>query len=373
VSPEPDFGSRLVQVRLDGQTGSLDDAQGHGSLVAGVAAGASPDGRFVGVAPGATIYALNVNNPAGANSSDVISALQWVFENAHAYNIRVVNLSLQETVTSSYETSLLDLAVERLWAAGIVVVAAAGNTGAGTTSYAPANDPLALTVGSTDNRDTLSSLDDVMAAFSSSGVTGDGFAKPELLAPGRHIVSTLSTDSLLWQQAPAANRISSGSGYVSISGTSFSAPQVAGAAAVLFEEHPGWSPDNVKWLLGHTSQAVAGSSVRALSLGTAVAFNGTPGLANQGVPALVCAPSTECVVAGTVGTVSSSWNSSSWNSSSWNSSSWNSSSWNSSSWNSSSWNSSSWNSSSWNSSSWNSSSWNSSSWNSSSWNSASWN
>ena len=99
------------------------------------------------------------------------------------------------------------------------------------------------------------------------------------------------------------------------------------------------------------------SKIGSLSLSSSYNYAGTPSRANQGVPALVCAPGTTCLAESTV---ASDWDSSSWNSSSWNSSSWNSSSWNSSSWNSTAdWDSSSWNSSSWNSSSWNSTSWNS--------------
>jgi serine protease AprX len=338
-----------------------EDKFGHGSLVAGVLAGRK-DSKYVGIAHEAEIYSLNVNRPEGPRTSDVIKALEWVFNNAHKENIRVVNLSLQETVASTYQQSLLDLAVERVWAAGVLVVAAAGNRGIGAVDYAPANDPLVLTVGSTDDQGTASTADDSVASFSASGITTDGFAKPELLAPGRLIVSTLHHDLPLYAQAPLKNRVVGMNDYVSASGTSFSAPQVTGAAAILFQQHPDWSPDQVKWLLRNVARPVNNSAAGSLALDAAVAFTGTPDLANQGVPALVCAPNTPCIVSGSVGTVSSSWNSSSWNSSSWNSSSWNSSSWNSSSWNSGSWTSSSWNSSSWNSSSWNSTGWTSDSW-----------
>jgi len=363
VAPVSEFGTRLVQVTPATQTWASTDAHGHGTLVASIAAGKSPDGRFVGAAPGASVYALNVNNPAGMRASDVIDALQWVHENAQARNIRVVNLSLAETVASSYTQSTLDLAVERVWAAGIVVVASAGNGGVGLVDFAPANDPLAITVGSIDDRGTRAVLDDTIAPFSSNGATLDGFAKPELVAPGRLIAGRLAAGTVLDAQAPAANRIAPG--YATISGTSFSAPQVAGAAAILLQQHPDWSPDQVKGTLVKKGRLVVGSLAPALSLAFVDNLLVAPTAANQGVPALVCAPGSLCLP-GT--TIASLWNSSSWNSSSWNSSSWNSSSWNSSSWNSSSWNSSSWNSSSWNSSSWNSSSWNSSSWNSSSWN-----
>jgi serine protease AprX len=354
VTPSDAFGSRLVQVPLDGQTNSLDDTVGHGTLVAGVAAGDSPDGAFIGIAPGATVYALNINRPTGVYTSDVITALKWVFDNAHTYNIRVVNLSLTENVTSSYANSPLDLAVERLWASGVFVAVAAGNRGAGAIDYAPANDPLALTAGAFDTRDTSGGKDDTLLSWSSRGTTVDGFAKPEMVLPGRHIAGPLPSGTYLDSLAPSANRVASG--YATINGTSFAAPQIAGAAAIVFQEHPSWSPDNVKWLLiAKPGPKPKNSTVPSLNLGPVYDFNSTPGRANQGVPALVCAPGATCLSGSTV---ASNWDSSSWTSSSWNSSSWTSSSWNSTSWNAAAdWDSSSWTSSSWNSSSWNSTSW----------------
>jgi serine protease AprX len=356
VTPSADFGSRLVQVSLDGQGGeNLDDTVGHGTMVAGVAAGHSADGRFIGIAPRANIYAININRPAGVYTSDVITALKWVFDNAHAYNIRVVNLSLTETVKSSYRESALDLAVERLWASGVFVVVAAGNLGAGQIDYAPANDPLVLTMGAFDTMGTSGPGDDTLAPWSSGGTTIDSFAKPELVAPGRRIAAPLAPASSFESRAPAANRVAAG--YATISGSSFAAPQAAGAAAIILEWHPTWSPDNVKWaLIAKQAAKPRNSKVGSLSLSSSYNYSGTPGRANQGVAALVCAPGSICLNSGTV---ASKWDSSSWNSSSWNSSSWNSSSWNSSSWNSTAnWDSSSWNSSSWNSSSWNGTTWN---------------
>jgi serine protease AprX len=354
VTPSDAFGSRLVQVPLDGQTGSLDDTVGHGTMVAGVAAGDSPDGAFIGIAPGATVYAVNINRPTGVYTSDVITGLKWVFDNAHTHNIRVVNLSLTENVTSSYTNSPLDLAVERLWASGVFVAVAAGNRGAGAIDYAPANDPLALTAGAFDTKDTSGGKDDALLSWSSRGTTVDGFAKPEMVLPGRHIAGPLPSGTYLDAVAPSANRVASG--YATINGTSFAAPQIAGAAAILFQEHPTWSPDNVKWLLiAKPGPKPKNSTTPSLNLGPVYDFNSTPGRANQGVPALVCAPGATCVAGSTV---ASNWDSSSWSSSSWSSSSWSTSSWNSSSWSGmADWDSSSWSSSSWSSSSWSSTSW----------------
>jgi serine protease AprX len=354
VTPSDAFGSRLVQVPLDGQSGSLDDTVGHGTMVAGVAAGNSPDGAFIGIAPGATVYALNINRSTGVYTSDVITALKWVFDNAHTYNIRVVNLSLTENVISSYADSPLDLAVERLWASGVFVAVAAGNRGAGAIDYAPANDPLAFTAGAFDTMDTTGPKDDTLLSWSSRGTTVDGFAKPEMVLPGRHIAGPLPAGTYLDGAAPSGNRVASG--YASINGTSFAAPQIAGAAAILFQEHPTWSPDNVKWLLiAKPGPKPKNSTVPSLNLGPVYDFNSTPGRANQGVSALVCAPGSSCLAGSTV---ASSWDSSSWSSSSWSSSSWSNSSWNSSSWSATAdWDSSSWSSSSWSSSSWSSTSW----------------
>ena len=354
VTPSADFGTRLTQVRLEGQDGSVDDTVGHGTMVAGVAAGSSPDGKFIGIAPGANVYAININRPSGVYSSDVITALKWVFDNAHAYNIRVVNLSLTETTPSSYSESALDLAIERLWASGVFVAVAAGNRGPGQIDYAPANDPLAFTVGAFDTMDTSGPGDDTLSPWSSSGKTVDGTMKPDLVAPGRHIAAPLPLGTSLDGRAPSANRVASG--YAAINGTSFAAPQVAGAAAIIFQWHPDYSPDNVKWaLVAKQGSKPRNSKIGSLSLSSSYNYAGTPGRANQGLEALVCAPGAICL---TGSTIASKWDSSSWSSSSWSSSSWSSSSWSSSSWSGSAdWSSSSWSSSSWSSSSWSGTEW----------------
>jgi serine protease AprX len=361
VTPNPDLGTRLVQVALPDQSGSLDDTVGHGTLVAGIAAGASSDGHFIGIAPGATIYALNVARPDGSvNSGDVITALKWVFDHAHQYNIRVVNLSLTETTQSSYKTSILDLAVERLWASGVFVVAAAGNRGANGVDYAPANDPLAMTVGAYDMMDTAGPGDDTALSWSSWGATVDGYNKPEELAPGRHIASNLAPGSLYASQAPAADIVAPG--YVRANGTSFAAPQMAGAAAIAFQTHPGYSPDQVKWLLlAKAGHVIPGTKIPSLDLSAVYNYAGTPGNTNQAIPALVCAPgSTKCTNGSTI---ASKWDSSSWTSSSWTSSSWTLATWNSSSWTAAAdWSSSSWTSSSWTSLGWAMTGWDTAAW-----------
>src|SRR5215208_7724422 len=176
------------------------DAYGHGTHVAGIIAGNSWNrsvsdglrGKYVGIAPEANLISVKVSDDAGdASVLDVIYGLQFVVDNKAAYNIRVVNLSLESTATGSHKTDPLDAAVESAWFKGIVVVTAAGNRGsaADAVSRAPGNDPYAISVGAVDDQGTKVPGDDLMATWSSRGTTQDGFAKPDVYAPGAKIVS----------------------------------------------------------------------------------------------------------------------------------------------------------------------------------------
>jgi serine protease AprX len=257
----------------------------------------------------------------------VIRGLDWVLANHAQQNIRVVNLSLSESAPSSYQQSMLDTAVERLWRAGVVVVASAGNRGANTASYAPANDPFIITVGALDMNGTASDGDDFVASFSSGGRTQDGYDKPEIVAPGRRIGSMLPAGTSLLAQAPLTSLLSPG--YAIMSGTSFSAPQVAGAAALLLQQHPDWTPDQVKAVLTDTARSVSGSGAKRLDLAAATAYSGVPNPANDGLTPTYYGldPATTTDLTG------ASWNGASWNGASWNGASWNGASWNSFGWN----------------------------------------
>jgi serine protease AprX len=364
VNPAADFGTRLRQVRLPAQPGSLADTYGHGTFVAGIAAGASESGRYVGIAPGATIHSINVASRDGVYTSDVIAGLGWVAANHKRLGIRVVSLSLTETTPSSYLASALDTAVEEVWRRGVVVVVGAGNLGRDSLVFAPANDPFVITVGAVDTKGTADTADDVEADFSSRGLTLDRFAKPELLAPGRRIASILTGGSRLAGEAPAENVIEPG--YATMTGTSLAAPQVAGAAALLLQRNPQLTPDHVKYLLTRTGRLVSGGSAPALDLAAATGFEQRVERANQGLrrakfglrgaPTAAfrrAYPRPRCPRCVPMRFDVPEWNASSWNASSWNASSWNAASWVASSWNASSWNVSSWNVSSWNVSSWN--------------------
>ena len=122
--------------------------------------------------------------------SDVVAALQWVYDNRTTYNIRVINLSLNSSVYQSYDTSPLAAACEILWFNSVVVVVSAGNNGSATL-YPPANDPFVITVGATDDKATLDKADDVVASFSAYGFDDLGRSKPDLVAPGKNIIAYL--------------------------------------------------------------------------------------------------------------------------------------------------------------------------------------
>ena len=338
-----DFGSR-VQAKTGPLGGA--DTYGHGSIVADVAAGVYNACEYAGIAPAANVIDVSVAYPAGTYTSDVLAALVWVLVNKQAYNIRVVNLSLGETTPSTYTSSILDTAVELLWQNGIVVVAAAGNLGAGSAQFAPANDPFAISVGATDTMGTADPSDDRLTPWSTFGTTLDGFTKPDVVAPGRLVPGYLAADTTLGAEAPAENWVADD--YVTISGTSFAAPQVSGAAAILLQEHPSWTPDQVKWVLARTARPVPGSTAGTLDLAAATSLTGNPPSANAGVsysgfglPTWV-----DNLLSG------ATWQHNSWNQNNWNHNSWNAADWNHNSWNGDAWDHNSWNHNSWNDEGW---------------------
>ncbi len=237
------------------------DGNGHGTHVAGIIAGnnwqngnvpSTVRGKYIGIAPEANIINIRVSDENGMSYvSDVIDAIEWVVTNRTAYNIRVMNLSLMSSVAESYKTSALAAAVEHAWFSGILVVVAAGNDGANTMQYPPANDPFVITVGAADPMNTVAQSDDTIAPWSSYGTTQDGVTKPDVVAPGRYMVAPLaSTSAKLAVQDPT--RIVDGT-YLRLSGTSMAAPVVSGIAALAFQKHPEWTNDQVKWLLKNTA------------------------------------------------------------------------------------------------------------------------
>jgi serine protease AprX len=250
-----DLGHRIkAKANFNSSAHSSNDGYGHGTFVAGLVAGdgTQSQGTYIGIAPKSNVLNVRVSDDQGVSlESDVVHGLQWVYDNKARYNIRVVNLSLNSTTVQSYNTSPLDAACEVLWFHGITVVVSAGNSGS-LNIFAPANDPFVITVGATNDMGTASLADDVVATYSSYGITESGFSKPDLVAPGTNLVSLLPNNNRLTisQQHPA-NRVNSS--YFRMSGTSMAAPLVSGAAALLIQSNPNLTPDQVKNRLKQTA------------------------------------------------------------------------------------------------------------------------
>ncbi len=253
VANVPDLAGRLVQVRNDltGQTapcknlsGELDcnDRYGHGTFIAGLVAGngASSGGKWKGVAPEASVLSVKAAGADGAaDVSNILAAIQWVVSFKDRYNIRVLNLSLGTDSTQDWRVDPLNYAVERAWAAGMTVVVAASNKGPGAgTITKPADDPWVVTVGATDDRGTAGLGDDQLPDFSGRGPTAHGLAKPDVAAPGAHVISLRAPGSTIDTQFPW---YVDGS-YRRGSGTSMATGVVSGAVALMLQANPGLHP-----------------------------------------------------------------------------------------------------------------------------------
>ena len=280
-----DFGTRVL-AHVDfcslcpaGTTGQ--DLEGHGTMVAGLAAGSSS--TYGGVAQNANLVDLRTAAAdGGSRTSDVIAATDWILQNKDQYGIKVVNYSMRGANPTSFRYDPLDAAVESLWFHGVVVVAAVGNYGVENTpqkvQYSPGNDPFVISVGATSTNGTLSPKDDTLAPWSAYGHTLDGFVKPEISAPGRWMVGPVPAGATLPTTEP--DRVLA-PGYMWMSGTSLAAPIVSGAAAQVLARHPSWTPDQVKGALMKTASklpAVPGfaGGVGEVNAAAAAALNSPP-------------------------------------------------------------------------------------------------
>jgi subtilisin family serine protease len=367
-----DLIGHVMAVNVNQFAGGPIDAYGHGTHVAGVIVGQDVAGQYVGIAPGANLVSVKISDDAGVTrESDVLRGLQWVSQHRTNYNIRAVNLSLSASVPQSYATSPIDAAVENVWHQGVTVVASAGNLGAAEDAvwYAPGNDPLVITVGCLDDNQTVAAGDDSLCAISSRGATEDGFAKPELIAPGRKIISTLAA-GINGQPVALAKtfpeRITADGRHIRLSGTSMSAPMVTGAVALLLARHPSLTPDQVKQLLVSTASDYPGQADKAGGLNIVAALQAT-------VPAAVTQrPLPIGGSAAPAAQITLLWDGTRWADTYWTSTSWDHSYWDTAHWDHTYWDSSHWDSSHWDSSHWDSSHWDSSHWDSSHWDSSHW-
>ncbi len=349
ASDTTDFGSRIVaSVNLCSlcTDNSTNDLEGHGTMVAGIAAGSGTD--YPGVAQNAPIVSLRVADANGESlESDIIAAADWVLANKDTYGIKVVNISMAGTSPTSFQWDPLDQAVEQLWLSGVTVVTAAGNFGDGAPvdmSAAPGNDPFVITVGALDENNTADPSDDFVAPWSAYGYTADGFSKPDIAAPGRYLVMPTPMNGTIAQTVP--DRIVE-PGYMWMSGTSFSAPIVAGAAAQILAIHPDWTPDEVKGALMLTAAYLPNADWQAAGVGevdagAAATLPFDPPNPNENLEAFVGtdpstgAPAFDAAAWASAVSTDAAWSSAAWSSAAWSSAAWASAAWASAAWSSSS-------------------------------------
>src|SRR5579859_2689437 len=402
VDQVPDLAGRLVPV-VDDSTGKVapcenlsgeadcTDNYGHGTFLAGIIAGtgASSGGQYQGVAPGARILSVKVAGRDGsADVSNVLAAIQWVVSFRDRYGIGILNLSLGTDSVESTRVDPLNYGVERAWQAGLTVVVAASNRGpAPGTISKPGDDPWVVTVGAVDDRGTPTVADDEVPLFSGRGPSaGDGWPKPDLVAPGAHLVSLTAPGSTIDRQFPSTL----GNGYRLGSGTSMATAVVSGTVALMLYAHPGLLPNQVKFALMATARPAASASwfdVGACAVDAYTATVAPPaGSANANTPdsnglgaldlsrgsvRVATTGPLPVVVSGLltaqlvlwdpVGFLTGDWSASTWYVSVWNLSPWQAVQWWGSNWEGSNWEGSQWygtfDGSSWYGSNWEGSAW----------------
>ncbi|HKC91127.1 MAG TPA: S8 family peptidase [Candidatus Limnocylindria bacterium] len=337
IARHPDLeGSVIARMDFVNDGATLLDPSGHGTFVAGLIAAHGE--TFKGVAPDAKLVSLRVLDQKGNGTMhSVLAAFDWLLQNRTSMNIKVLNLSFGAPQRSSYHRELLAGVVESAWFAGITVIAAAGNDGPATgTVSMPGADPFVVTVGSFADQGTLATNDDRESVFSSRGPTRDGFAKPDVLAPGEHVVSLRVPGTAL--DRDVAKDLAAGP-YARLSGTSASTAMVAGAAADILEAHRSYSATQVKGAVIASGRRIVGTRTPGLDVDDSLTVR--PARVNAGVlPSFVLLRL--LAQSGNVFGPGIAWDGISWEGISWESVSWEGVAWEAVSWEGVTWDSVTW-------------------------------
>jgi len=382
---------------LDSQAPNLAnlDAYGHGTHMAGIIAGndghfdqSSSKLPFWGIAPAAHIVSLKVGDAHGTTDvSQVIAAIDWVVQhrNDPGLNIKVLNLSFGTDGTQNYRVDPLAYAAQVAWRKGIVVVVAAGNKGYGSKKLNnPAYDPFVISVGGTDTLGTFDTSDDVVGSFSSRG-NANRF--PDVVAPGKSIVSLRATGSNVDLTYPAG-RV--GDRFFKGTGTSQAAAVVSGAAALIAQQRPGITPDQVKALLKssatplpNTDQLSQGAGL--INLADAYDDRTPPArIATQkwepstGTGSLELARGSAHVYDGDVPLTGEQdifgvhWDGVRWASEALNETSWNGGNWNGNTWSGNTWSGNTWSGNTWSGNTWSGNTWSGNTWSGNTWSGNTW-
>ncbi|MDD4110601.1 MAG: S8 family peptidase [Clostridia bacterium] len=240
IFPHLDFSSKNNRIikfvdLINGRDSPYDD-NGHGTFVAGAGSGNGfmSGGKYAGMAPYSNIISIKALNSLGeASALKILEAMQWVYDNAKKYNIRVVCMSFGSESLGLNDPIMRG--AEVLWNKGITMVAAAGNSGPEhETIKSPGICPNIITVGGLDDgrpeNIKVNSNNFRIAEFSSRGPALKKY-KPDLIAPAVDIVS--------------CNNII-GNPYTKLSGTSVATPMIAGICSLILDKQPNLSPDAIK-------------------------------------------------------------------------------------------------------------------------------
>lgn len=407
---------------FESQSGNLrnQDTFGHGTHMAGIIAGRDPEvavGKendpkyFVGVAPDARLVNLRVAAADGAvDVSQVIAAIDWAIthRNDAGLNIRVINLSFGTDSLQHPRYDPLSYAVEAAWRAGIVVVVSVGNDGPTQARVGnPALNPYVIAVGGSDIGGTLARSDDTIGAFSTRG---DATRHADLVAPGRSIVSLRDPGSFVDVNYPGGLVTEAAGRYFKGSGTSQAAAVVSGAAALLLQQRPTLTPDQVKKLLTSTAAPMNGVDAiaqgagelniqaavtaatpfaasqlftRALGTGTLEGARGTAHVADsesgveltgeRDIMNRTWNPTTWTVAAaGGWAWIGGSWNGTAWTGTGWYGTSWATKTWTGTTWTARTWSGGSWTARTWSSAGWTGAGWSGDTWSARTWSARTW-
>jgi len=308
--PHPDLVEPANRIRVfhdvTGETSlpgtdNVEAWQWHGTQTSVVAAGNGrlSEGTYRSIACDAELALIKVGSNGRISEDNIARGIEWVIENHHRYNIRILNISLGGDEDVPCSKSLIDKAAEKAVALGIVVVAAAGNSGEdGRHSLPPANAPSVITVGGYHDNNELDArkLDLYHSNF---GPTADGTVKPEIIAPAMWLAAPILPSTTLYETAELVSQLAAtadyelkslfrklgtdiptpetasairsfvesqlmqhkivATHYQHVDGTSFAAPIVSSIVAQMIEANPGLTPGAVKSLLISTADRIEGA------------------------------------------------------------------------------------------------------------------
>lgn len=230
------------------------DDNGHGTHVAGIACGngTNSNGLYCGIAYESNLIGVKILDKEGkGNTSKVLAGIQWIVDNKDKYNIRIANLSIGSPGSNSLDP--LVKAVNAAWDCGIIMTIAAGNNGPKNSSItSPGISKKAITVGSSDDSESVTIWGSSQKNFSGRGPTLECVIKPDIVAPGANIVSCLSPTAYIDSSNTEGVKIVD-KNYLQLSGTSMSTPIVTGAIALLLQKYPSLTPNDVKYMLKYST------------------------------------------------------------------------------------------------------------------------